>query len=181
LTNHLVLCMADLPSEANPGGRWYVDVGLGDALYNPVPLRAGRYRQTPFDLSLDPVDVGLGDWHLTHGDGGSFSGMSWNSTPIEMDTFDRRHQWLSSAADSGFVRTLVVQRREAESVVVLRGLKLRRVGVAPCETVLASSTELFDVLADVFGFDVGGIDDNRRTALWDRVVAAQVAWEAEAS
>ena len=29
LTNHFVLAVSDLPTEANPGGRWYVDAGLG--------------------------------------------------------------------------------------------------------------------------------------------------------
>jgi N-hydroxyarylamine O-acetyltransferase len=171
LTNHLAVMVADLPSEANPGGRWYVDVGLGDALYDPIPLRSGHYRQDPFDLALDPVDTGLGDWHLTHGEGGSFSGMSWSATPIQMNTFDRRHEWLSSDPDSGFVRTLVVQRRDAGSVVVLRGRTLRRIGAGACETVLATGAELFEVLADLFGIDISDIDDVRRTALWHRVCA----------
>ena len=34
MTNHLVLTVNDLPDESNPGGAWYVDAGLGDALYD---------------------------------------------------------------------------------------------------------------------------------------------------
>ncbi|MEO7573066.1 MAG: arylamine N-acetyltransferase, partial [Acidimicrobiales bacterium] len=35
MTNHLVLLVHDLPTEANPDGHWYVDAGLGDALHQP--------------------------------------------------------------------------------------------------------------------------------------------------
>src|SRR5256885_2158064 len=53
LTNHLVLTVAGLPSDHNSSGIWYVDVGLGDALHEPLPLRAGTYVQGPFTLSLE--------------------------------------------------------------------------------------------------------------------------------
>jgi N-hydroxyarylamine O-acetyltransferase len=47
LTNHLVLVVSDLPTDANPGGRWYVDVGLGDALFEPMPMVPATYVQPP--------------------------------------------------------------------------------------------------------------------------------------
>ena len=40
MANHLVLTVRNLPNDANPDGTWYVDVGLGDALHEPLPLRA---------------------------------------------------------------------------------------------------------------------------------------------
>src|SRR3569623_288128 len=45
--NHLVLTVTGLLSEANPGGQWYVDAGLGDALHAPLPLAEGTYAQDP--------------------------------------------------------------------------------------------------------------------------------------
>jgi N-hydroxyarylamine O-acetyltransferase len=53
MTNHLVLTVRGLPADTNPGGVWYVDAGLGDALHEPIPLIAGEYRQGPFVLVLD--------------------------------------------------------------------------------------------------------------------------------
>ena len=44
--------MADLVTDDNPGGDWYVDVGLGDALHEPIPLRSSSVRQGPFELEL---------------------------------------------------------------------------------------------------------------------------------
>ena len=35
--NHLVLVADGLPTDDNPGGRWWVDVGLGDAFRDPLP------------------------------------------------------------------------------------------------------------------------------------------------
>src|SRR4051794_24285635 len=66
LTNHLVLTVADLPTDDHPGGVWYVDAGLGDALHEAVPLRAGAFVQAPFALSVEATPGGVGDWHLTH-------------------------------------------------------------------------------------------------------------------
>ena len=40
--NHAAVVVHSLPTEANPGGRWYVDAGLGDVLHEPLPLRAWR-------------------------------------------------------------------------------------------------------------------------------------------
>jgi len=180
LTNHLVLLVHDLPSDSNPVGIWYVDVGLGDALYEPLPLQAGRYHHEPFELALDPVEQGLGDWHLTHDEHGSFTGMSWSATPTGIASFARRHEWLSTAPESGFVRNLVVQRRDAGSITVLRGLVLRRIGLGASEMVLTSRDELFDVFADTFGLDLGDLDAAQRAGLWERVAAAQAEWEAQA-
>ena len=53
LTNHLVLVVSGLASTDNPGGDWYVDVGLADALHEPLPLRAGTYRQGPMTFVLE--------------------------------------------------------------------------------------------------------------------------------
>jgi N-hydroxyarylamine O-acetyltransferase len=68
--NHLVLTVDQLPTEANPGGVWYVDAGLGDAVHDPLPLLAGIHAQPPFRLSLEQVDGST--WHLTHDPGGRF-------------------------------------------------------------------------------------------------------------
>jgi arylamine N-acetyltransferase len=168
MTNHLVLMVHDLPTDQNPVGTWYVDVGLGDALYEPLPLAAGRYHHEPFDLVLDPVGAGLGDWHLTHDEHGSFAGMSWSTTPTQIAAFERRDHWLSTQPESGFVQNLVVERRSATGVVVLRNRVLRVLGPGADETKLESADELFDALGDEFDIDVGGIDAIERSRVWDR-------------
>ena len=106
MSNHLVLTVCDLPTDSNPEGVWYVDVGLGDALHEPLPLVTGVHDQGPFHLLLAPTPGGVGDWHLTHDPAGSFAGMSWRSAPVGMDAFAERHVWLSTSPDSGFVKVM---------------------------------------------------------------------------
>ena len=175
--NHLVLTVHDLPTEANPGGNWYVDAGLGDALHEPIPLIAGKYRQVPFDFVLDETPGAVGDWHLTHDRAGGFAGMSWRSAPVGMDAFAERHAWLSTSPDSRFVRVLTAQRRDASGVDILRGLSLQRIGDRASASTLTTRAELTDVLVGLFGLRLSPPSDRAWDALWARVHAAHVAWE----
>ena len=176
MANHLVLTAHGLPSPDNEGGDWYVDVGLGDALYDPLPLRSGTYRQPPFQLELSETPGGIGDWHLTHDPAGSFPGMAWRSAPAELAAFEATNTKLSTSPESGFVKVLSVQRRHADGVDILRGLVLSRVGAGAYERTLDSAADLKAVLADVFAFDLDDFDDTVLDALWDRTHAAHVAW-----
>jgi arylamine N-acetyltransferase len=177
MTNHLVLTVRDLPTEANPEGVWYVDVGLGDALHEPLPLRAGTYFQDPFRLVLRETSI-VGDWHLTHDPAGAFTGMAWRSQATEMGAFAQRHAWLSTSPESGFVKVLTVQRRDPTGVDILRGLSLRRIGAGATESTLATRSELTDALGDLFGLDLRPISDHAMAALWSKVHIAHERWEA---
>ena len=128
MTNHLVLTVRGLPTDANPEGTWYVDAGLGDALYEPLPLLAGAYDQGPFHLALEETPGGVGDWHLIHDPQGGFTGMAWRTAPTEIGAFAVRNEWLSTSPESGFVKFLTAQRRDATGVDVLRGQTLLRIG-----------------------------------------------------
>lgn len=176
LTNHLVLTVSGLPSEDNAEGIWYVDVGLGDALHEPLPLSAGTYVQGPFTLRLDATPGGVGDWHLTHDPAGSFTGMSWKSDRAEMDAFEERHRWLSTSEESGFVKVLSAQRREATGVDILRGLVRSRVGSGAMEHTIESKTEFVDTLDDVFLVNVRTIDAAAMERLWSDLCVHHEAW-----
>ena len=178
MTNHLVLTVSGLPSADNPSGTWYVDVGLGDALHEPLPLRAGTYVQGPFTLVLEETPGGVGDWHLTHDPAGSFSGMAWRSEPADMRAFADRHEWLSTSAESGFVKVLSAQRREAGGVDILRGLTLTRVGDGATMRTLETQAELESALGDVFRLDLTSIGRSALDDLWPRLHASHVEWVA---
>jgi N-hydroxyarylamine O-acetyltransferase len=179
LTNHLVLTVAGLPTGDHPSGTWYVDAGLGDALHEALPLAPAVHRTGPFRLSVEQTPGGVGDWHLTHDPSGAFAGMSWRSGPATLADFSARHQWLSTAPESGFVRLATVQRRDATGVDVLRGLVLSRVGEPSVEGVaLTARADWFAALADVFGLRFDGVTDDALYRLWERCLATHRAWEA---
>lgn len=171
MTNHLVLGVHELPDDENPGGSWYVDAGLGDALHGPMPLVAGEYSQPPLRFRLDEIEDGVGDWHLTHDPAGSFTGMSFRSAVAAPDAFDVRHEALSTSPESGFVRVCTVQRRTPDGVDILRGRVFTAAGGTV--TTLDDPGAWFDLVADLGVRVDGGAD--RRDALWDRVTAAHEA------
>lgn len=177
--NHLVLTVSGLPTSENPSGTWYVDAGLGDALHEALPLARGDYRQGPFRLVLDETPGAVGDWHLNHDPAGGFSGMSWQAAEVDMDRFTKRHRWLSTSSDSGFVRVATVQRRDATGADILRGLVLTRVGTgtAPAEP-LTERVDWFAALADVFDLRFDATEPEALDRLWGRSLSAHRSWEA---
>lgn len=175
--NHLVLTVAQLPNDANPGGIWYVDGGLGDALHDPLPLVAGSYEQPPFRLSLEQVD-GSGVWHLSHDPNGGFAGMSWTMADARAEDFETKHQWLSTSPESGFVQVAMAERRDATGVDVIRGLVFSRIGAgAHTAAAVTSRAEWFELLADRFDLRLEGMSPDARDRLWTTVLAAYHRWE----
>ncbi|HEY7050729.1 MAG TPA: arylamine N-acetyltransferase [Mycobacterium sp.] len=174
--NHLVLTVERSPSDANPGGVWYVDAGLGDALHGPLPLVAGKYHQPPFRLSLERVDKS--QWHLTHDPAGGFTGMTWTSTSARLADFVPMHHWLSTSPESGFVKVAMAERRDATGVDVIRGLTLSRVGTgAHTAEPVTRRADWFDLLADKFDLRLPNMTSATRDRLWANVLEAHRRWQ----
>lgn len=175
--NHLVLTVAMPPSDANPSGVWYVDVGLGDALHEPLPLLPGKHSQPPFELSLEHADE-ASQWHLTHDPRGGFTGMTWTMAEAHPADFERQHRWLSTSPESGFVRVPMVERRDAGGVDVVRGLVLSRIdGRGRTDEPVTERAAWFDLLADVFDLRFDAVGSDGRDRLWRTVVAAHQRWQ----
>lgn len=172
LSNHLVLTVRGLDDVD-----WYVDAGLGDALHDPLPLAEGDHVQGPFRLRLARDHSGVADWHLAHDDDGSFTGMAWRAAPAEQREFAERHEWLSTSPESGFVKVLSLQRRDAGGVDKLTGLVLTRLGTGAATATIERADDLAAALGDVFGIDAGRLGP-RFDDLWTRVRTAHEAWEA---
>jgi N-hydroxyarylamine O-acetyltransferase len=180
--NHLVLTVSDLPAPGNPSGNWYVDVGLGDALHDPMPLAPGVHRQGPFRLQLSEPGDGTGDWHLEHDPAGGFAGMSWlaaeAASPSDEQLFADKHGWLSTSPDSGFVRLGLAQTRDATGVDVVRGLMPIRIGSdAHVGSPLTERREWFDALGDLFGLYFRASPPELLDRLWARMLGTHRAWE----
>ena len=174
--NHLMLTVTGLPCDTNPSGRWYVDTGLGDALYEPLPLVPGCYVQEPFRLMLEHAEEN--SWRLTHDPAGGFRTMTWTTGPAVVADFVAKHEWLSTSPESGFVQVPMAERRDATGVDVIRGVVLARVGSnAFTADPITRQAEWFDTLADVFGLRFDASRDARQR-LWDSAVEAHRAWEA---
>ncbi|MGW3097369.1 arylamine N-acetyltransferase family protein [Streptomyces sp. NPDC001102] len=175
--NHLVLTVEQLPSDANPGGVWYVDNGLGDALHDPLPLIEGRHEQAPFVLGLEQTPDGA-QWHLTHDPAGGFTGMTWTMALAHPADFEAQHRWLSTSPESGFVQVPMAERRDATGADVIRGLVLSRIGDGGRRhEPVTRRAEWFDLLADLFGLQLHTMAAERREQLWTYVLSAHQRWE----
>lgn len=174
--NHLPLTVRGLPTPDNPGGEWFLDSGLGDGPHEPMPLVAGEYRQGPFTYRLGPSEAIEGGWRFHADPRMSLLGMDFGTEDARSDAFDEKHEWLQSAPESGFVRTLAVFRRDATGLDALRGRVLRRVADTESSTELTTSTDWFAALADVFALPLSDVDSGRREALWSKVTAAHETW-----
>jgi len=177
LTNHLVLTVSGLPSDENPGGQWYVDAGLGDALYEPLPLVEGTYRQDPHTFVLTRTPGGIGDWHFAHDPKGSFVGMNFKAAPATIDAFAPRHVQLSTSPESGFVRNVTAQRRFRDGVSALRSLGYSQLGTTGSTTrIIDDRAEWFELLADEFALHYDGVDAAAKDRLWAGACASHEAW-----
>jgi N-hydroxyarylamine O-acetyltransferase len=99
--------------------------------------------------------------------------------PVELSTFAAEHHRLSTSPESGFVRVLQAQLRDAKGVDMLRGCVLRRIDAeGTYERTIDSADDWYDVLADVFHLNLTDVDAPARAALWQRVHTAHQEWEA---
>ena len=175
--NHLVLVADGLPTDDNPGGRWWVDVGLGDAFRDPVPVTVGRHDQAGFHYEITEVrDDG---WSFRHDRAGTFTGIEIRTLPTDQPAVDAAHARLSAPRDGRFAKLLVVQRRDpgrhrhgsrlpAPPHVRRardrdRALVVRRVARA---------------LVDGTRLSLEGVDDGELRALYDAQWAKHLAWTA---
>ncbi|WP_175408658.1 arylamine N-acetyltransferase [Streptomyces sp. TRM64462] len=169
--NHLALTVR-IGADA-----WFVDVGLGDGPYEPLPLRAGTYERRGFTYRLEPSVTEPGGWTFHHDERGAFPVVEFRGEPAGMADFAEEHHRLSTAEDSPFLTTFTAVRRDADAVLLLRGRMLVRIEPAGrSERAVDTADEWFALLAGEFGRELGGLDAADRAALWARVSRAHEEW-----
>jgi N-hydroxyarylamine O-acetyltransferase len=166
--SHMVLTVEGLPDAP---GLWIVDVGLGEGLIAPLPLRTERFEQEPFTLGLRPSEI-VDGWRLDHDPRSSLVGMDFESAPATLQAFEAQHAYLSASPESPFVRLLSAFRRKARSTAVLRALTLTELFATDSSTtVLETEADFYTVLDDVFGLPMTHLSSVERSRLWQRATA----------
>jgi arylamine N-acetyltransferase len=165
--NHLVIVVSGLPTEDNPGGDWWPDVGLGDAIAEPLPLVVGDYDQGGFRYALTEVrDDGFS---FTADPMGSFSGVEVAAAPTLAEV-EHCHATLSTAPDGRFAKLLVVQRRGVDAVDVVRGCLYHRITPGQqTEDELTTYADWRAAIADRCGLSLAGLEDDELRALYERM------------
>ena len=173
--NHLALTV---DVEGQP---WLVDVGLGSAVHEPLPLAPGRYRQGPFNYGIRPSEAVPGGWRFDHDPSAqSFVGMDLDIAPCTLAEATTRHTELSTSPESMFVKVLAVQRRDAHGVDLLQSVALTRIDTAGRRKRIVESPADFEgVLRGVFGLDLAGMPRAHLAAVWRRQADGYAAYQAK--
>lgn len=175
--DHLALTVTDLPTTANPGGTWFADAGLGDGLHQPMPLLTGEYHQGPHHYVLLPSTAAPGGWRFEADEKMSLVGMDFLPDDANVAVLEAKHETLQSSPSSSFVRVLVACRRDAHGVDLLRGKTLKRTDKqGESTTELSTRTDWYAALADTFGMTLSDVDDEQKTALWQKATKAHEIW-----
>jgi arylamine N-acetyltransferase len=169
--NHLGL------TAVTPDGReWLVDVGLGSGPLRPLPLVAGVHVEDGYRYELRPSPLSPGGWRFEHDPRGTFICFDMASEPATTADFVEMHAELSTGR---FARVVTAQRRVGGQLHVLRGCVYAEIG-----SDAGSSRDIVDpdawwaMVVDHFGLGYHDLDADERDALWQRVLAAHVEWDA---
>jgi len=176
--NHLVLVVCGLPTDGNPDGAWWADVGLGDAFRDPLPLVEGSYDDGGFTYGVS--DVRTDGWSFAHDGAGTFTGMEATSRGIAPADVEAAHVSLSTPPDGMFTRILAVQRRMDGYVDTMRCCVVSKVGPGGRrDTDVTSYADWRSALIDEVGVPLDDVADDDLRALWARMRDAHEAWDAE--
>ena len=160
--NHLVL-RVDLPGEPDP---WIADVGFGDGILDPFPLRPADLTAEGHKFRLEAMDGGW--WRFHNHEFGGAKSFDFQLEPADPALLAEKCAWLQSTPESPFLLNVICQRWRGDGEILqLLGRTYRQItpGVRNERTV-ASADELMAVLKDDFTLDVPEI-----RALWPRIAA----------
>ncbi len=162
--NHLVLLVTI------DGRPWWPDLGLGDALRDPVEVVAGEIRQGPFRYEI--TDVSARGWTFRHDPAvGSFPALEIGAGHPNDAEVAEAHQMLSTPPDGRFTEVLVAGRRDDTGVSRLRGIRYQRIGAGAFTRDLTSFDDWRAVLGQL-GVSLAGLAGDELTSLHARMLAS---------
>ncbi|WP_148614646.1 arylamine N-acetyltransferase family protein [Nocardioides rubriscoriae] len=173
--NHLVLVVTGLATAANPGGRWWPDVGLGEGPFDPVPLVEGDVVDGPFRFEVS--GLGIDGWSFAHDPSGSFRGLEVRDLPVDQNVVDTAHAALSTPPTGVFTRVLVTQRRDPLGCDTVRCCVATRVDAGGAHQRDLTSYDDWRAALDAIGLVVADVPDDDLRALFDRMLAAHRTWD----
>lgn len=161
--SHLALCV-------QLDELYLADVGFGDGLIEPVPIREAVFRQDALEFRLERVDESWWRFHnQPHGGAPSFD-FQLQEAPAER--LAMRCEWLQAAPQSPFVLNAVCQRYVDGQLEVLRGRVLKRIRAGSVESRTIDSFRDYElVLREVFNIELPEAQQ-----LWVKIVARHDSW-----
>ncbi|WP_218572342.1 arylamine N-acetyltransferase [Pseudomonas sp. SCB32] len=132
---------------------YLAEVGLADAIVEPVPLAVGPISQRGFDFSIRPTDDG---W-LRFNNHANGLAHSFDFRPDHSDetAIAASRDWLMKDPGSPFTSALAILRHTADGYVALKNDCLRRVTAGSVsEQRITGAEHLADIFSSTFSLDV---------------------------
>ncbi|MDQ0322712.1 N-hydroxyarylamine O-acetyltransferase [Pararhizobium capsulatum DSM 1112] len=144
---------------------YLAEVGLADAIVEPVPMAIGPLSQRGFDFSIMPThDSWLRFYNHPLGLARSFD---FRADHQDETALAAAQAWLMRDSGSPFTGTLAILRHTREGYVSLQNNRFRTVtAVGDVEHLIETMDEFATTLSDVFALDVP-----RHGQVWVRVQA----------
>lgn len=159
--------------------RWIIDVGLGDMPYEPLPLHAGAYEQSPFTYRVKKSAVVTNGWRLEHDPLSSFPGVDYApEVVLDMEEFKMKHDYYSRSADSPWLNLFLIRHRHGEGSNELRGCIWSKRENRNVETTeILSKSHWLEVLGEIFGEHLVNYSSLERDDLWKKVLKNHEEWK----
>ncbi len=145
--NHLVLLIRIGTDD------WIGDVGFGDGLIDPVPLRDGPIDGHPLQATIQSI----GDGWRRYANDPRTGGPTFDFNPAVSDEslLEKNCQFLQTNPQSPFVQNAVVQRWKGGTHLSLRGRVLRESSLgSERRSLIHSAEEYVTTLSSAFGIDL---------------------------
>lgn len=167
-TDHLALVV-----RTADGAEMIAEGGFGEGPVSPLELREGPQTSGAFEVSFERDGDG---WWFEQHEFSTTPGFHFGDAPVELDVFVPHHERLSTSPNSGFVRTLTVQKPYDDRLESLRARTLRIQGPGRDERAVVDDADSWAaVLDERFGIDLDVLGSERLARLWAKVDAQHAA------
>jgi N-hydroxyarylamine O-acetyltransferase len=155
--NHLTL-RVDLEQP------YLAEVGVADAIIEPVPMKVGPIRQRGFDFSI--TESGDGWLRFRNQQLGLARSFDFQMNRRDEAAMVTAHHWLSESPTSPFTGSLALFRHTPEGYVMLQNDRLRRITPGRVEEARITSVDQFaETLTATFGIAIP-----LPCEVWDKVL-----------
>lgn len=147
---------------------YLAEVGVADALFEPVPIGVGPIRQRGFDFSIKAADDG---WLRLHNHAhGTARTVDFKPDHSDEAALSAMQAWLMREPASPFTNALAVCRHTVDGYVALQNDRLRRVtALGVQQENIDGADHLAQVLEDVFSLSVPHPE-----RIWEKVAAIRL-------
>lgn len=167
LNNHLCLLVRE-PGAEQPV--YLADAGFGGSMTAPIELTESGHTQPPYRIALQSFKERY--WRLSEKSADGESNYEFAVKPADEAALAAKSEELQNDPRSGFVQTLVVQKRLPDAHVCLRGRILATTTATGKQSaLLESAEELAATVSELCGQDIPGVAE-----LWPRVQARHEEW-----